>query len=676
MLNTLVIRNGGRRRGICKTWGTGGTLALLLLVCGPAALGQSWNGSVSDVWDVAGNWTTNTVPSSSSAAVTIGTAINNPVLLDISATVDTLTLENSDNSLTLLSGNNLTVAGNAISNAGTITIQSSASLLGVVSEQSTSLSGAGTITLAGGTLGTASSSTMATWDDGDNTIEGYGNIGGAGLDPGGLTFANSGTVLANVSGQTLSFSGGTGAVTLTNVALAEATNGGTLEFSNLSNAGLVLAEDGGTVETAPTANLALDGEDQLLEAGSGGTLLLGQSGGSLNYAGPLYVTANGGAVVLAGDIIGAGYASFTTENGGTITVNGAAVDLVEQPVGLVITGGSTLTANDSIISFSDSAQSVLSNSGTIVLNNSELDFSQNVTQTISGGGTITMNSGYIDTSDIAGGSLTNADNTIQGTGTIGIDSSSSFTNAGTLNANVASGTLTIDASGAFSNQGTMEATNGGTLSISGGVTNTGTVSVGSGSTLTATGVYTQSGGTTTVAGTLIAPTVNINGGLLDGSGAVQGSVTVASGATIQPGDQPATLEITGSLSLNSATLNELIGGDIAGSYGVLDVSGAFSIVNSVLSLEDLNGFTPMNGESFDIANSDGLTGLFSDSSIAFGDGTFSVSYATSGCAVGYENCVDLTYAAAPAPEPGTALLLGMVLVSLLLGASRKLLLAR
>ena len=54
------------------------------------------------------------------------------------------------------------------------------------------------------------------------------------------------------------------------------------------------------------------------------------------------------------------------------------------------------------------------------------------------------------------------------------------------------------------------------------------VTVGTGSTFTATGDYTQSGGSTNLTGgtlTSTDQTVTINGGLLGGSGTVNGDVT-------------------------------------------------------------------------------------------------------------------------------------------------------
>ena len=86
-------------------------LALLvtgfLLGCPPVAEAQTWNGSVSDLWGTAANWTPNTVPNSNTTSATVTSATNNPVLIDINPTIANLTV-GATNSVTLDNGNSLT----------------------------------------------------------------------------------------------------------------------------------------------------------------------------------------------------------------------------------------------------------------------------------------------------------------------------------------------------------------------------------------------------------------------------------------------------------------------------------------------------------------------------------------------------------------------------------------
>lgn len=201
------------------------------------------------------------------------------------------------------------------------------------------------------------------------------------------------------------------------------------------------------------------------------------------------------------------------------------------------------------------------------------------------------------------------------------------------------------------------------LTTSGSLMNLGTVNVDSGGSLIVHRVYSQTAGATDVSGTLIAPTIRIGRGLLDGSGTLRGSVTIGSGATIEAGDSPATMLIAGNLTLDKATMNEVMGSGT--SYSVLDVSGTLDISHATLQLDSLNGLSLTAGEKLDILNFNGWNGgKFSDGSIIFEGDTFDISYLTSGCAVGYKDCIDVTYSPDPAPEPGTILLLGLVLTSL------------
>lgn len=582
---------------------------------------------------------------------TLATVAGNTTTLDGSTGAGAVTINGT---YTASAGSTTNILG-TINNKGTISVGSNAYLQAGAPAVVTVLSGAGTVTMTAGVLtGQASGAEL---ENVDNTIQGSGTIGTNSFT---LINESGGTINANISGATLGFGLGSSA---DNLGLMEATGGGTLALKILTNefGSVVDATADGTV-TAIGATIT-GNPGSLLEATTGGQLTIGGPGTTeVNNA---YITANGGSVLLTGQINGnlssGANATLTTENAGTIVSNGSAVWSA-----LTITTGSTLSVNGGF----DTVNTLLNNQGTIALNSADLAFYNS--QTLSGGGTIAMNSGTFLVEP--GATLTNGGNTIQGTGTLDIVDGSSFTNNGTIDANVSSGTFSILASGAFSNYGTLEASNGATLAVSGGLTNGGTVSVSSGSTLTTTGTYTQSAGTTNIGGTLIAPVVSISVGTLEGSGTIgstanNAAVTVAGGATIQAGDPPATLSIIGTLDLTNSTDNELIGGSVAESgYGVLDVSGDLSIAASLLTLEDLNGFNPSNMETFIIANSNGLMGEFTDNTnLAFDGGTFDVSYLTSGCAAGYSNCIELTFhGSTTAAEPGTLLLLAIMLAGFVL----------
>src|ERR1700693_5319216 len=127
-----MIRNSSRALSLA-------VLSIFALSFSAPVFGQTWNGSVSNSWNTAGNWTPGTVPNSSSAAVIINSTTNNPVLLGSGVTIGTLTL-GASNSLGL-QGSQLTVDGGTISTAGTISNPSGTLQIGA----NTTLNGGGTI---------------------------------------------------------------------------------------------------------------------------------------------------------------------------------------------------------------------------------------------------------------------------------------------------------------------------------------------------------------------------------------------------------------------------------------------------------------------------------------------------------------------------------------------------
>jgi hypothetical protein len=116
-------RNYRRIRGLAFL--SVSSVAVISLAGGLAAA-QTWNGSVSDLWGTAGNWTPNTVPNNSTADVTVTNATNNPVLIDISPTIDDLTV-GAGNSVSLENGQLLSISGSGASNLaiqGTLSLNS------------------------------------------------------------------------------------------------------------------------------------------------------------------------------------------------------------------------------------------------------------------------------------------------------------------------------------------------------------------------------------------------------------------------------------------------------------------------------------------------------------------------------------------------------------------------
>ncbi len=148
-----------------------------------------------------------------------------------------------------------------------------------------------------------------------------------------------------------------------------------------------------------------------------------------------------------------------------------------------------------------------------------------------------------------------------------------------------------------SSQGSLTVAAGNAFTAPGDLSNAGALMVGSGGTFsTGTSDYLQSSGTTTVDGTLSAANVTLNGGALNGSGAIQGNLTNA--ATIEPGDAPGTLTVQGNYTQPAAGVLD-VDLDGASQFGQLTVSGTATL-DGTLNVSLSNTYTPNLGDSFKI----------------------------------------------------------------------------
>jgi hypothetical protein len=129
----------------------------------------------------------------------------------------------------------------------------------------------------------------------------------------------------------------------------------------------------------------------------------------------------------------------------------------------------------------------------------------------------------------------------------------------------------LDAGGAGSsltNLGTIEIAAGRSLEMQVALINAGTVDISPGSTLSATSPtsgYLQTAGVTLIDGTLSTLSgARLDGGILSGSGVVQGSLL--NNAVVQPGGTVGTLTIDGNYTESSAgSLNVELAGPLTGS---------------------------------------------------------------------------------------------------------------
>jgi fibronectin-binding autotransporter adhesin len=490
------------------------------------------------------------------------------------AEVDNLTIGSTsalDISSTPMNNSELRVFGTTISNAGNISITQSSSMTSVEAvlflDNSTTLSGGGTITMGGGSppdytvfiemFGNTTTQTLTS----DNTIQGFGQIG-ADTD---LSLVNSGTVDANVSGATLYLNGGAGALGAgVNTGTLEATNGGTLQIDNNFNnkGGSIIAN--GTGSTVQVNGVTIQG----------GTLTT-ENGGFMGTFG------NGGRSILDGSTEGA----ITLSAGSTYTTAGTSQTGIEGTI--TLDAGANLAIGTST-----------SPGGTVQLLGNT---------TINGSGTVTLTGTGSTTAILeTGGSAETLTNKvlIQGYGQIGAGTSLTVDNEATINANVSGETLDLNSGVAGTNTGTLEATGGGTLEIANSLDNEGGVIIsnGSGSTVDVNGVTIQGGTLTTENGGFMGTAGGGGRSILDGS--TDGAITLSAGSTYTTAGSNQT-GIIGTITLGKGS-NMAIG-TASALGGTLQLTGAATIKGA--------GTVTMTGTSAFIESAGGAETLTNEATI-------------------------------------------------------------
>jgi hypothetical protein len=466
-------------------------VAVLLAACLFPALARAqndiWLGGAGN-WSDPGKWSAGVPTATSNVFIDNGNGVASAVTVDGGFACNNLTID-ADDSLTITSGNTLTINGTSIANAGKINVTDSPfpATLGIAASQNVMLTGGGTVTLTDSLNQAAAlivGGTGSTLTNVNNVIQGSGQIG----QVGGLALVNqaSGVVNANQAGRGIlvDLPGG-----VTNQGLMEATGGGSLTFSQ----NLIVNNAGGNISSSGSGSTVL-----LINVTQGGTLK----------------TAGGGVMQGEGTLDGAIHGAVN--NQGTFSVPGGH--------------STTLTGT-------------INNTGTMVVDDSagvaalSVAAGQNVMLT--GGGTVTLT----DTTNTAaalivggtGSILTNVNNTIQGSGQIGQVGGLMLVNqkAGVVNANQVGHGLLINAPAGVTNQGLMEATNGSALNLSaivsnahtiqtkgtgslvvvpGTIKNTGSFMVGVGTLFQITGPFTNFVGTTLTGGTYaVSGTLQFNG---------------------------------------------------------------------------------------------------------------------------------------------------------------------
>ena len=315
---------------------------------------------------------------------------------------------------------------------------------------------------------------------------------------------------------------------------------------------------------------SLSGTNGLLKTGEGTVIL---SGGS-TYTGDTKV--DNGILEITGSIT-----SRIINNTGDGIVRLSGGGQVGEVIGNIELVSKNLTVNNANF---DQANIAVKASSSLTNNNIISGIS--ITDGSSANNTLT---GTVGGASIYTGSYTNAGHT----GYVDVLDGSSASNSGTVDNAFVSGTASMN------NSGTVESLNyigsGSTFTNSGHVNdfhgrndgtfnNSGTVTVDASSNVYGSGSYQQSNGLTTVDGTVAINNMEINGGVLKGSGYILGDLVVGPNGTIQPGNSPGLLTIDGDFTLEEGAnlILEIVEDGLGGYlYDELSVSGDFNLYGDI-----------------------------------------------------------------------------------------------
>ena len=400
--------------------------------------------------------------------------------------------------------------------------------------------------------------------------------------------------------------------------------------------GLVLNNTGdmvndGTIRAEGTMSIDPNGlgftNNGTLEATSGSVLNL--LGG--NYTNNSSIHAADSAVVTVGNAAAIVGGNLTTPGSGVFEL------LSLSTLDGVTANGNLSQANGQDVNILNG----MTNNGTWTMNGAGSDaFAQFIgNQTLGGSGELILNSDPQNRVLTDGTTLTNGvDHTIRGGGQL-LNNTGGLINEGTIIADSSSVVIAVDATAlGFSNSvtGKLQATGDAGIDIlSCGFSNAGSVAITTNSRIDRTGDYTQTGGKTTVHGTLTTTTlVDLQGGLLEGSGVVEGNVD-NSGGTVNAG--AASLDLTDALNIdcsynqgNMATLSVEIGGLGQGiDYDWLNIITGDATLAGALSVSLTGGFMASLGDTFDILTADNVFGTFDINQLLFpifGGKTFDIIY--------------------------------------------------
>jgi autotransporter-associated beta strand protein len=508
----------------------------------------------------------------------------------------------------VVSGGSLTLTNSSNSFSSGVTVNTGASFI----IPSMNCMGSGTLTLAGGTFApsspiTTSQSTSVTASSTLNASGGAFTHTGTLTGSGGATLGTSGTVSLN----TLSCSSGTFTVSgnLSGSQALTAQGGGTvvLSGSNSYTGGTVIASST-TLSVGSASNIG--GGSAALTL-SGGTL---QTTGAITSSGAFGVTssstlnASGGAFTHTGTLTGSGGATLSSS--GTVSLNTLSCSSGTFTVSGNLSGSQTLTAQDGgtvVLSGTNSYTG-----GTVIASATTLSIGS-VSNIGGSGAALTLSGGTLQTS----GAVTSS-------GAIGVTSSSTIDGSG--GAATFTGTLTGSDTSTLTCSGTVSLNTvtlpSGTFTISGPLGGSQAFTKAGGGTLIMNSANTYTQLTTIAAGTLTfssastaGPVTVASGATFNGVGTIGGTLTL-NGGTLQPGNSPGTMVITGDFDVTDPASIIAIEVTDTGQTSLLDITGSADLNGNGVLQFTADAGTYMKGMSFTfLTASGGVNGKFASSNI-------------------------------------------------------------
>jgi autotransporter-associated beta strand protein len=561
-----------------------------LTVATPARAQSTWNGSVSSVYNVGGNWTPTTAPVAAGQSAIFGPTAASIDVIAGPITPSSWTFTTNSGSYSISGAAvNFSLAGptgGIIDNANTgqtISIANNIgeSVAGVQVQQlgSSLLILSGTNTYSGGTIIGGGACTCAALQLGDPTHT--GSIVGAVTNKGTFGIVNANTAgvtsITNDGGLMQVFGTNTFATpTITNK------NGGETDFNIQSNAGnaTIVNQTGGTTvfgdaSSAMNANItnkATGGSTLFFVTSSAGNAVItnNSSIGSLFPVGLGFFDASaaGTATIINNSN---GFISFGQPGGGdtasadhaTITNNaGSRLGFYA----LATAGNATITTNDGgAVRFFE--HSTGGNAQFITFGSGYVDFGSSTGP--NGAGRITAGSiagsgfYYIG----AGNTLTVGGNNLstEVSGVIADTCGCGPAGPGALN-KIGTGTLTLSGINTYTGPTVID---GGILSVNGSIASSSLTTVNAGGTLGGNGVV----GNTTINGGTLSPGNSV--GLLT----VQGSLlfTATSTYLVEVSNAADRTNVTGTATPGRASVNAmLLGGNVLKQYSILNATGGVS----------------------------------------------------------------------------------------------------